>query len=112
MLIYSRLIYQGPSKQKKKRNLFSSIAQVQKIHKLRKTKNSKNTRGSIDEKRKDFGDENRKDRALNIHTEGRRASRYTWAKLDPGNKKYQTWEEVKLHIRLQRKIKQDMNNKN
>lgn len=39
-------------------------------HKLRKTKNSKNTRGSIDEKRKDFGDGNRKDRALNIHTEG------------------------------------------
>lgn len=58
------------AKKKEKRNLFSSIAQVQKIHKLRKTKNSKNTRGSIDEKRKDFGDENRKDRALNIHTEG------------------------------------------
>lgn len=55
---------------KKKKELIQLNCTSPKIHKLRKTKNSKNTRGSIDEKRKDFGDENRKDRALNIHTEG------------------------------------------
>lgn len=95
MLIYSRLIYQGPSKQaKKKKETYSAQLHKSKNstigHKLRKTKNSKNTRGSIDEKRKDFGDENRKDRALNIHTEGQSEQAGTHG---------QTWKEVKLHIR-------------